>query len=110
MTNDWTGIEITKAVNRTKEIKKELKIDLINDCKELKLKYTGLKVNELREKLINRLYEDLRLSKDEITFIESNPSESDIIAYIDKKKNNDIDKKMDADLELFKFLGGRKNG
>lgn len=104
MTSDWTGIEITKAVNRTKELKKELKADLINDCKELNLKYTGLKVNELREKLINKVYEDLRLSKDEITFVESNPTESDIAAYIEKKKNNDVEKKMDADLELFKFL------
>ena len=104
MTNDWTGIEITKAVNRNKELKKELKADLINDCKELNLKYTGLKVNEIREKLINKVYEDLRLSKDEITFVESNPSESDITAYIEKKKNNDVEKKMDADLELFKFL------
>ena len=102
--NEWTGIEITKAVKRTKEINKELKADLINDCKELNLKYNGLKVNELKEKLINKLYEDLRLSKDEITFVESKPSEGDIEAYINKKKNADVDKKMDADLELFKFL------
>ncbi len=105
MTNDWTGIEITKAVKRTEEINKELKADLINDCKEQKLRgYSSLKVNELREKLINKLYEDLRLSKDEIKFVESKPSDGDIEAYISKKKNADIDKKIDADLELFKFL------
>ena len=102
--NEWTGIEITKAVKRTKEINKELKSDLINDCKELNLKYTGLKVGELREKLINKLYEDLRLSKDEITFVSSKPKDEDIEDYINKKKNNDISPKMDADLELFKFL------
>lgn len=104
MTNEWTGIEITKAVKRTKEINKELKSDLINDCKELNLKFTGLKVSELKEKLINKLYEDLRLSKDEITFVSSKPSEADIEDYIQKKKNQDIAPKMDADLELFKFL------
>ena len=106
--NEWTGIEITKAVKRTKEINKELKSDLINDCKELNIDSTGLKVVELREKLINRVYEDLRLSKDEITFVESKPSEDDIREYINKKKNNDISKKVDADLELFRFLKGRK--
>ena len=104
MTNEWTGIEITKAVKRTKEISKELKTDLINDCKEMNLRYSGLKVAELREKLINKLYEDLRLSKDEIAFVTSKPSETDIEAYINKKKNHDVEKKMDADLELFKFL------
>lgn len=108
--NEWTGIEITKAVKRTKEINKELKTDLINDCIEQKLKYNGLKVAELKEKLINKLYEDLRLSKDEITFVKSKPKEDDIKDYIEKKKNHDISKKIDADLELFKFLGGRKNG
>ena len=106
--NEWNGIEITKAVKRTKEINKELKIDLINDCKELNLRYTGLKVSELREKLLNKLYEDLRLSKDEITFVSSKPKDSEVEDYIQKKKNNDTSKKMDADLELFKFL--RKKG
>ena len=108
MTSEWTGIEITKAVKRTKEIEKELKNDLINDCKQQNLKYSGLKVAELKEKLINKLYEDLRLSKDEITFVKSNPKEADIEAYIEKKKNNDISKPIDADLDLFKFLRGRK--
>ena len=106
--NEWTGIEITKAVKRSKEINKELKTDLINDCKELNLRYTGLKVSELREKLINKLFEDLHLSKDEITFVLSKPSEQDIEDYITKKKNNDLSKKMDADLELFKFLKRKK--
>ena len=64
--------------------------------------YCGPCIAEFPE--INKVYEDLRLSKDEITFVESNPTESDIAAYIDKKKNNDVEKKMDADLELFKFL------
>ena len=108
--NEWTGIEIKKALKRTKEINKELKTDLINDCKEQNLKgYSSLKVNELREKLINKLYEELRLSKDEITFVTSKPTDSKVEAYIDKKKNNELPKKMDADLELFKFLRGRKS-
>ena len=107
--NEWTGIEITKAVKRTEEINNELKADLINDCKQQNLRgYSTLKVAELRKKLIEKLYEELRLSKDEIRFVESKPSEGDIEAYIDKKKNSDISQKMDADLELFKFLR-RKN-
>ncbi len=109
MTNEWTGIEITKAVKRTEEISKELKSDLINDCKEQNLRgYSSLKVSELRTKLINKLYEELRLSKDEIKFVESRPSEGDVEAYINKKKNANVEKKMDADLELFKFLRRNK--
>lgn len=109
MTNEWTGIEITKAVKRTEEINKESKSDLINDCKEQNLRgYSSLKVSELRTKLITKLYEDLRLSKDEIKFVESKPSSNDIEEYINKKKNANIEKKMDADLELFKFLRRKK--
>ncbi len=109
MTNEWTGIEITKAVKRTEEISKELKSDLINDCKEQNLRgYSSLKVSELITKLINKLYEELRLSKDEIKFVESRPSEGDVEAYINKKKNANVEKKMDADLELFKFLRRNK--
>ena len=109
MKDEWTGIEIRKAITRFKEINKELKIDLINDCKEQKIEFENLKVVELRDTLIKKMYEDLKLSQEDIAFIESKPKEATIKEYINKRKTKPVIKKVDADLELFKFLRGRNN-